>query len=78
MAKLLEELSITEVVALNKATDIIIEKYQNLYEMHRGNSYGDTEGSSDERVNALATLDNIKRRKEKILQELEKRIYDAF
>ena len=76
MAKNLEELSIEELVALNKATDIVLKKYENLFEMHRGNAYGDTEGSADDRTSALFSLNLLKEKKEKILKELEKRIYE--
>ena len=76
MAKNLEELSIEELVALNKATDIVLKKYENIFEMHKGNVYGDTESSADDRTSALFSLNLLKEKKEKILKELEKRIYE--
>lgn len=74
MGEFLTSVSTTELVALKQCADIICEKYKNLYEMSRGNVYGDSEVSKDTLKENLAKLNLAEERKNKIIDEIETRL----
>ena len=73
----ISDYNLTELIALNQCADMMVTRYTNLFEIHRGNHYGDVFNSEKERTNIIEKLDVVKRKKELILDEIEKRLCDV-
>ena len=65
-----------ELVALKTCADLIVDKYNNLFEMNRGNYYGDTLTHED-LPSILSKLNSAKKQKDIILKEIERRLNDV-
>lgn len=75
MAKI-SSYSNAELIALKTCADIVVDKYNNLFEMNRGNYYGDTV-SDEDLPSILAKLNSAKKQKNIILKEIESRVNDV-
>ena len=70
----LKDKSIKELLAYKQMIDEIYNHYANLYEMNRGNAYGDTCVPTAELKQYLAKTEIYKAKKAIVLDEMEKRI----
>ncbi len=74
MSEILKNASIVELVAYNESANIICDKYKNLYEMSRGNRYGDSEESKEVLKSTLEKLNAAEAKKNRIFNEIENRL----